>query len=57
MNPYLRAAARLRAQAALKLEQRHAAEPVRARDDQGRFIEDDPATPDVDEAWVEVSQK
>jgi hypothetical protein len=27
----------------------------RARDDQGRFIEDDPTTPDIDEAWVEVS--
>jgi hypothetical protein len=26
--------------------------PVRARDDQGRFIADDPATPDVNEAWV-----
>ena len=51
-SPYLRAAARLRAQAELKLEQRHAAEPVRARDEHGRFIEDDPSTPDVDEAWV-----
>jgi hypothetical protein len=49
-SPYLRAAARLRAQAALKLEQRMG-EPQRARDDQGRFIEDDPSTPDVDEAW------
>lgn len=27
---------------------------VRARDDQGRFVADDPSTPDVDEAWVEV---
>lgn len=26
----------------------------RARDDSGRFIPDDPATPDADEAWVEV---
>ena len=54
-SPYLRAAARLRAQAELKLQQRlaeEAAVPVRARDDQGRFIEDDPTTPDVDEAWV-----
>ena len=61
-SPYLRAAARLRAQAALKLEQRliedAAIEVVdvavveRARDEQGRFIEDDPTTPDVDEAWV-----
>ena len=25
---------------------------VRARDAEGRFIADDPATPDVDEAWV-----
>jgi len=60
-SPYLRAAARLRAQAELKLQQRldeqvaaveAVAEPVRARDDLGRFIEDDPTTPDVDEAWV-----
>ena len=61
-SPYLRAAARLRAQAALKLEQRLGEESAievvdvavveRARDDQGRFIEDDPTTPDVDEAWV-----
>ena len=60
-NPYLRAAARLRAQAALKLQARLDEEVIdvavieRARDDQGRFIEDDPSTPDVDEAWVEVS--
>jgi hypothetical protein len=51
-NPYLRAAARLGAQAALKLEQRHAAELVRARDVNGKFIADDPTTPDVDEAWA-----
>ena len=62
-SPYLRAAARLRAQAALKLEQRLSSEDAaievvdvavveRARDDEGRFIEDDPSTPDVDEAWV-----
>ena len=25
---------------------------VRARDSMGRFIADDPATPDVNEAWV-----
>ena len=61
--PYLRAAARLRAQAALKLEQRlgekvaaievvDVAVAERARDDQGRFIEDDPSTPDIDEAWI-----
>jgi hypothetical protein len=59
-SPYLRAAARLRAQAALKLQARLDEEVVdvavieRARDDQGRFIEDDATTPDVDEAWVEV---
>jgi hypothetical protein len=62
-NPYLRAAARLRAQAALKLQQRLAEEAIevvgvavveRARDADGRFIPDDPATPDVDEAWVGV---
>ena len=62
-SPYLRAAARLRAQAALKLEQRLSEEDAaievvdvaaveRARDDQGRFIEDDPSTPDIDEGWV-----
>ena len=28
----------------------------RARDAQGQFIADDPATPDADEAWVEVEQ-
>ena len=27
---------------------------VRARDDQGRFVADDPATPDVNEAWTEI---
>jgi hypothetical protein len=60
-SPYLRAAARLRAQAALKLQARLDEEVIdvavieRARDDQGRFIEDDPSTPDVDEAWVEVT--
>ena len=25
---------------------------VRARDELGQFIADDPSTPDVDEAWV-----
>jgi hypothetical protein len=62
-NPYLRAAARLRAQAALKLQARLDEAPIevidvavveRARDANGQFIPDDPATPDVDEAWVEV---
>jgi hypothetical protein len=64
-NPYLRAAARLRAQAALKLQARLDEAPIevidvavikRARDTNGQFIPDDPTTPDVDEAWVEVSQ-
>lgn len=27
---------------------------IRARDDSGRFIADDPATPDVNEAWTET---
>ena len=62
MNPYLRAADRLRKEAELKLQARQAeavaAEVIdvavieRARDDEGRFIPDDPATPDVDEAWL-----
>jgi hypothetical protein len=60
-SPYLRAAARLRAQAALKLQARLDEAPIevvdvavieRARDANGQFIPDDPATPDVDEAWV-----
>jgi hypothetical protein len=60
-SPYLRAAARLRAQAALKLQARLDEEVLdvavieRARDANGQFIPDDPSTPDVDEAWVEVS--
>jgi hypothetical protein len=60
-SPYLRAAARLRAQAALKLQARLDEEVVdvavveRARDANGQFIPDDPSTPDVDEAWAEVS--
>jgi hypothetical protein len=63
-SPYLRAAARLRAQAALKLQARLDEAPIevvdvavveRARDANGQFIPDDPSTPDVDEAWVEVS--
>lgn len=28
------------------------AEPVRARDELGRFLPDDPSTPNIDEAWV-----
>jgi hypothetical protein len=64
-SPYLRAAARLRAQAALKLQARLDEAPIevvdvavieRARDTNGQFIPDDPTTPDVNEAWVEVSQ-
>ena len=31
-------------------------ERIRTRDAQGQFIADDPSTPDVDEAWVEVEQ-
>jgi hypothetical protein len=59
-SPYLRAAARLRAQAALKLQARLDEEVLdvavieRARDANGQFIPDDPSTPDVDEAWAEV---
>lgn len=30
---------------------------VRARDEEGKFLGDDPATPDVDEAWVEVDRE
>jgi hypothetical protein len=30
---------------------------VRARDESGRFIADDPATPDVNEAWVAVNEQ
>jgi hypothetical protein len=60
-SPYLRAAARLRAQAALKLQARLDEAPVevvdvavieRARDANGQFIPDDPSTPDIDEAWA-----
>jgi hypothetical protein len=66
MNPYLRAAARLRAQAALKLQARLDEAPIevvdvavieRARDANGQFIPDDPSTPDVDEAWVKVASR
>lgn len=28
-------------------------EPVRARNEKGHFISDDPTTPDVNEAWVD----
>ena len=66
MNPYLRAADRLRKEAELKLQARHAEESAdvvdvavieRARNEKGHFIADDPATPDVNEAWVEVPQE
>lgn len=58
MNPYLRVAERLRKEAELKLQARQAEKPTeRARDEEGRFIPDDPATPDVNEAWVKVSQE
>jgi hypothetical protein len=68
-SPYLRAAARLRAQAALKLQARldeEATEAIevidvavieRACDANGQFIPDDLTTSDVDEAWVEVPQE
>jgi hypothetical protein len=32
-------------------------EVERARDDDGKFLADDPATPDVDEAWVEPDRE
>lgn len=56
MNPYLRAAKvipeiRARAVAALELRYQEEAALVRARDAQGRFIANDPATPE-NEAWV-----
>ena len=69
INPYLRAAERLRQEAEEKLQARLAEpEPLpveavdvavieRAKDSQGRFIPDDPTTPDVNEAWVEVPQE
>ena len=28
---------------------------IRARDDSGRFVADDPATPDFDEAWTQIT--
>ena len=54
MNPYIRAAQKredLRRQAAERLQARHP-EPIRARNEDGTFRADDPATPDVDEAWA-----
>jgi len=32
-------------------------ELVRAREEDGQFLADDPATPDVDEAWIETPVK
>jgi hypothetical protein len=32
-------------------------ELVRARDNEGKFIPDDPATPEVNEAWVTKTKK
>ena len=63
-NPYIRAAQKVPAikeEAAIKLEQRlqEDAEIIdgilmeRARDEHGRFIADDPTTPE-NEAWQEV---
>jgi hypothetical protein len=55
MNPYIRAAATrsdLVEEALIKLEEREVEpELIRARDEQGRFVADDPTTP-RDEAWV-----
>lgn len=57
-NPYIRAAQKVPAikeEAAIKLERRLQEQPpelVRARNADGTFIADDPATPDVNEAWV-----
>ena len=34
-----------------------AAKKVRAKDEEGKFLADDPATPDVDEAWVEPDRE
>lgn len=61
MNPYLRAAEHcpeIRAQAVAALEERRSEAPdgdlmERARDEEGRFIGDDPATPE-NEAWRQV---
>lgn len=61
INPYLRAAKKvpsIKEEATLKLEQRLQEQPPeleRARDEQGRFIADDPSTPE-NEAWVEVGE-
>ena len=56
INPYLRAAKKfeeLKEKSLKALEKRHHESPQmeRARDEQGRFIADDPNTPE-NEAWV-----
>lgn len=56
MNPYLRAAATrpdLAQEATIKLQDREP-ELIRARDSQGRFLADDPTTPE-DEAWTSAN--
>ena len=39
------------------LESLEKEELVRARDDEGKFIPDDPATPEVNEAWTTKIKK
>ena len=39
------------------LESLEKEELVRARDDEGKFIPDDPATPEVNEAWITKIKK
>ena len=67
-NPYIRAAQKVPAikeEATIKLEQRlhEDAEIIdgilmeRVRDERGRFIPDDPSTPDVNEAWAPSKSK
>jgi hypothetical protein len=41
--------------AAAQLVEAHEVERVRARNELGQFIGDDPTTPNVNEAWVEVT--
>lgn len=61
MNPYIRAAKKYpelkeKAITALQNRQQEAPQLVRARDENGRFIADDPNTPE-DEAWVSAESK
>lgn len=61
MNPYLRCAALLRHEAEQKMLQRQIEAldtqvVERARNEDGTYKADDPSTPDVNEAWVEVEQ-